>query len=621
MSTLTYNGISLQLIKTNSIQKTPKYSDDKTEYMWTDFIIDLVCIYNPAATSYNSIGTYQPGNLPMTTDAGIRSALCQPRRPLLFQEGGIAILDIPSNLTDGGAIDCDNGPHPEVNDITRIGSSRIFWVSYIIKASIIECPSGGFVVPIASNRYTRQESINKDFISTLTTSGITYFRSNVLAQLGDAGNADYYRGYIIPQPLLGYQREAVNFALDSNGLVIRWSTTDVEQKQELGSQLVPGTAASVGITQMGLTYNAGAMSGGPMGMVSYGSICSVNTWAQGIRYIDRYGAIEFIIRVAYQKLQNVAPIGIVTGGTISEDIFNNRVEMSISYTVLDDADGFPDLTVPIQSVVGNQIDLASLPNNTGFNPQPIGSQATRGTAAYELAVSSFATACASSQSSDPTGLNLAPDLYVPSQQYGSGIQVGAFYNPGIPSPVVVAPSIRQKKKSQARGSLGNKGGQVTSNPIRSDFINTQGIIQIPIASNINTSSGSSSGNPGSQNSTPSCVNIQLFQPTSKKVTKWSVERLGALPEIPDPTVPQSYNTNYTLLANNISTNGIEIMADGYTPIFRASGEYSYSLLTSVQLNDYLPFDIPTWVNLQANQNTQIIPSDFEQGIINNPIQS
>jgi hypothetical protein len=618
MSLLTYNGVTLQLVKTNVIQKTPRYSDDKTEYMWTDFIIDIVCIYNPAATSYSATGTFAPGNLPMTTDAGIRAALAQPRRPLLFQEGGISILNIPSTQADGSALDCENGPIPQVNDIVRIGSSRIFWVSFVVKASVIECPSGGFITAIASSRYMRQESIDKDFLSTLTTSGITYFRSNVLSQLAAGQNvADDYRGFIIPQPLLGYKREAVNFAIDSSGIAIRWSTTDVEQKQELGAQAAPGTAASVGITQMGCTYHSGAMTGGPMGMVSNGSVCSVNVWAQGIRGIDRYGAMAFIVGVAYQKLQNVAPIGIVTGGTVSEDIFNNRVEMSITYTVLDDQDGFPDLTVPIQNVVGNQIALPSLPNNTGLNPQPIGSQFTRGTAGYQLAVSNFATSCSESESSDPTGLNLPQDLNVPGQQFGAGITIGAFYMPPIPSPAVTAPSVRVKGKRNARGSLGNKN-KVTSNPIRSDFKTTQGIIQIPIASNIQNSSPGG-GNPGSQNSPPSCVNIQLFQPTSKKITKWSVERIGALPEIPDPTVPQSYKNNYTILANNISTNGIEIMADGYTPIFRASGEYSYSLLTAVQLNDTLPFDIPTWVNFTASSTTQIIPSDFESGIINNPI--
>jgi hypothetical protein len=616
MSQFTYNGISLQLIHTRSVERIVNLSDDKTEYKWTDFIIDIDCIYNPAATSYSSLGP-SPGNLPMVTDASIRGALLQPRQPLLYQEGGVTILNIPSNIP-GGAIDSDNGPLPQSVNITRIGSSRIFYINYVIKCSIIECPVGGTISPIASARYSRSESIDIDQISTLTTSGVAYFRTNVLVLLGN--NADFYRSYLIPPSLLGYQRTNVLFAISESGNRVMWSTTDVEKKQGLGSLTDQGSAASIGITQMGLTYHCGALQGGPMGTASYGSMASVNVWAQGMKYTNRYSMMQFIVQVAYDKLQNVAPIGMLAKADLSEDVFNNRVEMSLSYVVLDDADGFPGMFMPIQSVVGNQITIFHLPA-TNDNPQMIFSKGTRGTAAYQLAVSSFGSACAAYNPTDQTGANIDPQSGTPATQSGIGPAVTGFYSPGIPQPPTPQPSYRQKQKQQSR-SLGSPGAtSYEQSPIKSSWVNTQGIVQIPVASTV----ASSSPGGGGQQSTPSCVNIQLFQPTTKKVVEWSQTRLGAVPELPDPAILSNspYSNNYTLLSNTVSTNSIEVMADASTMVYRASGVYSYSLLTppapgsGMQNNgQYLAIDIPPWINLQPSSFTRIQGSDFEPGIIN-----
>jgi hypothetical protein len=618
MSLLTYNGVTLQLVKTNMVERIVNMSDDKTEYKWTDFIIDVNCIYNPAATSYTSLGQ-SPGNLPMTTDAAIRSTLMQPRAPLLFQEGGIAILNIATPLTQ----DCDNGPIPQSINISRIGSSRIFFMQYVVKCSIIECPVGGTISPIASNRYGRIEDIDDDYLSTIYTSGVAYFRSNVLNFLGN--NADFYRAQLIPPAFSGYKRTHVNFSLDSNGTIVRWSTTDVEQKQGLGAFNNAGTAASIGITKMGLTTHVGALQGGPMGTASYGSMASVNCWAQGMKFVDRYAMLQFIVAVSFQKLQNVASIGSnLAKGEITEDVFNNRVEVSLSYVVLDDQDGFPGLFMPIQNVIGNQIVMANLPA-TQDNPQPLFSKGTRGTAAYMLAVSNFASSCAAYNPQDSTGQVVDPNSSIPGIQTGIGPQVQGFFDPGIPSPPSPQPSYRQKAKQNARSPGNTQATSYESAPIKSSNVNTSGIIQIPIASNIQNSSPGGSpggGNPGSQNQSPSCVNIQLFQPTSKKIVEWSQTRLGAVPEVPDPVVPSIYSNNYTLLSNTVSTNSIEVMADASSVVYRASGVYSYSLLnplspgSSMQSGQYMDFPIPPWINATPSQFTQLQPGDFESNIIN-----
>jgi hypothetical protein len=621
MSFLSYNGISLQLIKTNSVTRIPRLSDDHTEYMWTDFIIDVRFIYNPAATSYNAFGIAVPGMLPPTTDSGIRSLLLQKRAALLYQEGGQNILQVLPNLPDGSTLDSDNGPTPLSININRIGSSRIFEGNYIVKASIVECVNGSLISAIASSRYSRTEDIDQDYLSTLNTSGTTYFRTNILAALGNV--ADFYRSYLIPPLLLGYKRERINFSIKSDGSSITWSCVDVEQKQELGSLSSPGTAASYGITQMGLNYSTSLLQGGPMGTASYGSICTASCWAQGMRFSDRYGMLQFCIRVAYQKLAQVAPLGMVSGGEITEDVFANRVSMTISYLVLDDGQGDADLLVPIIGTIGDQLPLPSLPNNTGVNPQPPFAKGTRGTAGYELAVSGFMNACANTTGGDTTGNLLDPQLYVPGTQYGTGPIVQPFPDPGLPAPQLYNPSLRQRGKRQQRGSLGNKS-IYKAYAGRSSTVNTGGIIQVPIASiPSSSSSGSSSPGLGSTDSTGSStpantsVNLQLFQATAKKVVEWSVERIGAVPELPDPTVPQSYANNFTLLNATVTPLMLEAAPDGYSVVYRCSGVYTYSIVNPAQIQN-ITFDIPPWLNITANAYTELQASDFEDGIINNP---
>jgi hypothetical protein len=596
------------------VKRNARFSDDTSEYMWTDFIIDVNCIYNPGATSYSSATIQQPGNLPMTTDSAIRFALMQPRQYLLFEEGGQTILFVTPNLPSGGAIDCENGPIPQFVDITRIGSSRIFYINYVIKASVIECPIGAFISPIASNRYSRTETIDNQYRSTIITSGITYFRSNVLEALGQ--DADSFRGYIVPPLLLGYKRMNLSFELSADGITLRWSTTDVEQFQDIGDLATPGSAASVGITEMGLTYQTGQFQQGSMGLAGFGSLCNVRCWARGLKGADRFAMIQFIFRVAWDKLTNVVPIGMLRSCELTEDVFNQYVELNMSYMVLDDSVGFPDAYLPITGVVGNTILIASLPNLGGVNPQPPFSKGTRGTAAYMLAVNSFAKACYTSLgqiSADDSGTILPPDAYSQVVPYGDSPSVTGYYDPGNPAPNTTSPSIRQQG-NPADGALGNKNIHTSYEVKESSFTN-KGLVQAPTA----MASANVTLPPG----TPTSVILQLFQPISRKVVEWKAERIGAIPIIPDPTIStgSQYYGKLVLMSHVKSPIGIEAMPDAYTKIYRISGVYTYASLVPLGDTESLSFAIPPWLNLQTDQTTQLTQNEYAQGIINNQVQS
>src|SRR5208282_5937017 len=105
----------------------------------------------------------------------------------------------------------------------------------------------------------------------------------------------------------------------------------------------------------------------------------------------------------------------------------------------------------------------------------------------------------------------------------------------------------------------------------------------------------------------SCTNIQLFQPVTRNVVEFSIDRVGAVPQVPSPVVaqylsdgetPNPYYKNYTLLSSNVSPMNTELMPDGYTLVYRVTGVYTYSALNPLDDTGTVPFPIPPWVNVQ-----------------------
>lgn len=613
MSQFAYNNINLSFVKTDSIAREVKWSDDGTTYNWTEFTISLNALYSPAATSYTTTGVSKTA-FPPITDSAIRHALMQPRRPLTYTEGGQSIITITSPAgTTADVLDCNNGPIPISCNVTRIASSRLFFVSYSVKCAIIECPFGTVPSEIGSSRYSRSESINDQYFSTLTTNGTTYFRSNVLASVGN--NADFYRNYVIPQCLLGYRRTSVSVALSSDGLKLEWSTVDVEQNIDLGNESINGTAGSMGITDMGMTYHVGQLMKSNLGLASFGSIASVSVWAKGQKNVNRFNMVAFILNVAQAKLAAIIPVGILSSCEMTEDVFNNKIQLDMSYTVLDDTAGFPQMSFPITGVVGSP--AGNLPvfsiEGKGANPIPTWANGTRGSAAYDLAVSALATACfynATQNVSDSTGTAQPSNLRDNSPQPGYLTVVKAFWAPPNPGPTQ---TIRiQASPGQPPGKYMYIRYEVVVNNVTS-----KGIIQLPKTPLI-------PGFPIPTDLVTAAI-IRLFAPVSRTVVEFAVDRIGSAPDIPDPSVPQFIDGkanpnfgNFTLLSSTISTIGVEVMADGQTLVYRATGTYTYSNNHPQGNNAVVPFPVPPWVNVSSNLGNQINQINYNDKIIGYP---
>ena len=80
-----YNGITLDLLKTNRVNRESVY-DDQGSYLYTVWEIDCNFVINPRTfTSYKgNPPAFTPGELASDTDEAIRAQLLQPRKLLVW---------------------------------------------------------------------------------------------------------------------------------------------------------------------------------------------------------------------------------------------------------------------------------------------------------------------------------------------------------------------------------------------------------------------------------------------------------------------------------------------------------------------------------------------------------
>ncbi len=648
MSQLIYSGIELSMIKTNVVQRTAIYSPDDSEYMYTEFLIDIVATYSPSslATSYSSAGVQEKGHLPMTTDAAIRHHLMQPRRGLLFAEGGLTIVEVQENVL-GEAIDAKNGPQPISCDIRRITGSRLWYVSYSIKTWLVECPFTSTAEnPIASARYSRQEDLDDDYISTLTTRGIAFFRSDILADLGT--NADEYRNRLIPPTLLGYKRVHLQFMLSSDGTSVEWITVDVEQKQDLG--FLPGTAGSVGITNMSLTYNVSSLNYGAEFKMAWGSIVNVEVSATGQKNSNNLDILRFCVTAAVNRLARVWREGILSNATISDNFFDHQVMLSLTFTIApSDEEGMIDLVVPIVGFVGEPILVLDLNvrGQGGDNPFPPFSKGTRGHAAYQLAVKAFATACFSEpdQNTDDTGTVVPPGSYTQPSYSGTSPSVSAFYRPTMPQSY----SARQESLGRAVPNLAdpppsppaNQPNPSPQSPQQSPQRDTakttdtriSGLIFLPIAFNASLSPiptptptptpTPSYGGPQNEAATtsqsgstpPSGVIIKIHRPYSIRHISGEKRQNAGLPVIPDPIPPAQRDdpdadSPLWLITSAITTHEIDLLPNGSTPVFEADYNYSLIIKYDETARTQMSYNKPSWIKTNNVFSISTEPTDM-----------
>jgi len=231
MELISYNGIELQIVKTNVVERVPVRSEDRAgDYLFTKWTIDVIAQINPGATSYimsNGVPEEDPDNSPGTTDNAIRQFLAQDRKVLTIIAGGETILDspdfIPGSNQTRQATDARNGPFCEVFAITQIVGTQNFAVHIRFVTYVNECEETNSIV--LSNRWNVSESIDDLFYPTRNTSGKVILRTDLMYQ--QQLNADSFRSNMFFPVPDNFQRENIEVKLSEDGAELTYSFRDV----------------------------------------------------------------------------------------------------------------------------------------------------------------------------------------------------------------------------------------------------------------------------------------------------------------------------------------------------------------------------------------------------------
>jgi len=272
LATFAYNNIHLQFIKTVGNHREIRYDSGNT-YLWTEWTIHVRGIYNAGATGYtfsptpgpgNAAPPVAPGSIPAVTDTAIRHALSQPRRKLVYTDGGYGadglpaltgvsglpiIVDAP--VSNPGAFpdytgnpanqryltDCNNGPVCLFQEISRLDAGATWFVEVAYKVFLNECYMV-YTNPVVllSHRWTQAEDIDQHGFARRRTRGHAVFRSDRLLQLR-AKPDDFRQALAHPIPD-NHQREGIRVTAHEDGNRLDYEFVDVEKSHPLLPSMV-----------------------------------------------------------------------------------------------------------------------------------------------------------------------------------------------------------------------------------------------------------------------------------------------------------------------------------------------------------------------------------------------
>lgn len=249
MQEITYNNVTLEIVRTNFVNREAIHTEDMATYLYTKWTIDVIA----HVTKIDTPGDPVP-ILPGATDNTIRNQLMQPRRQLKVVAGGSEILFSPRRIPTqvGSVYPCDakNGPFCTVFGIQQIIGVSMFVIHCRFETWDVEYDESqphSTKAPnvVLANRWTSVEDIDELCYPTRYISGEAILRTDFMQQRNierrEAGSSNFNaadittlrRYFFFPVPN-NYQRQNVRVELSTDGSRLKWSFEDVGRCYNLG---------------------------------------------------------------------------------------------------------------------------------------------------------------------------------------------------------------------------------------------------------------------------------------------------------------------------------------------------------------------------------------------------
>jgi hypothetical protein len=263
MSSLTYNGITMSVVKVNGAKREAIYNGNS--YQHTRWLLSVRATVNPFTVPYLMPGNpqavvpnkqadpaanqftafvpnkNQPNNPAVVAgpagfvpagitpagaiDQSIRFLLMSPRQKLTYEVGGQKVLVSP---IPGFTVDAMNGPRPISCDIVQWIGPKTLLVDYVIETwqrEDILFP--GVRSPLASLTWEVESEMDEHFYTTNTIRGRAVFRSDLLAQQNIS--PDRMRNILFHPIPKNFKRDRVWVKLDGDGVTLNYVIQDKER--------------------------------------------------------------------------------------------------------------------------------------------------------------------------------------------------------------------------------------------------------------------------------------------------------------------------------------------------------------------------------------------------------
>lgn len=217
----------------------------------------------------------------MRTGASFNSSSGQISGGMILLKAGPFQSD--SDFRDATAKDVNNGPKCRVMNITEISGDTAIRVELEFEICKVECDSLGNCANtsgVLSNRWSCIDEIDQNFYTTRT------FRGR-LRTVSSKINANSFRNFVVPPVQPGMRREAMEFAVSTDGLYLEYGIIDREVA------FAPPAPA----TTWRMTHTESVQREGELGFYS-----EVNVTLGGDRLCDPKKLISIAVAIAEAKI-------------------------------------------------------------------------------------------------------------------------------------------------------------------------------------------------------------------------------------------------------------------------------------------------------------------------------
>jgi hypothetical protein len=574
-SFLSYNGIILKYIKTVGFRQEPIYDASHTDLLYQKITLTVQGVINPCINSPSN-ASFGVCKAPQEILA-IRQRMLTPRGifgPLIYNIDGINMITSP---LIGRVRDEANGPKPIRFDVTKVDGGKTLFVEFEVETYINECngtlctnDTRTVANRVLSNRFSVQDSFDTNYLTTRTINGILIL-SGVNTPVNETLSADISKQLL---QIFGlhdkWKRDSIGITQEPDGLTYRYVIVDKELNREIPSPAVSIDAQYnqvFGILGAGCTEN------------------EVSVTIQGEPNAEYADLLKIASRIIFSRIN---PQGFnagstakttpsdgeefITGGSISEDIYNRKLTIKLKTTSAPNKKYNKDGLQVITHRLDNPIDMTGIldPNakDKGRSPKH-----------YKT----YLVACA-------LGNPCAGNFYSEDDEKKPKAQIKIYEKseeePHSPSDDLIKQTGYSPGQSEAPYS--------PSTVYEYDLETNNHTFQMSVAK---------------YGTNVPAQFVTVAAPTSVKHVRWIATRTGLLPELPHP------ETNDILVSTKIFARDRKLSKDGITWIYTVRGEYCYAQVLPYQ---YGTIDLPRNPKYEGNNGApgnQIPGNAFKRDIL------